>query len=96
MKKIILLSALVVSTVFTSCKKEEPMTPEPTPIIINETTPPPPPPPTEKPAPVEQKVDEDGTAISINSDGVSLDTKDGKKSTTVKVQDGGAAIEIKK
>lgn len=76
-----------------SCKNEEPtppVAPEPTPIIVNEVTPPPPPPP------AVEKVDKDGTSISVNSDGVSLDTKNGTKSTNVSVKDGGAAIEIKK
>lgn len=97
MKKFVLLSGIAAMTVLMSCKKEEPAPPPPAPIIVHETTvvepttPPPPPPP-----PVEERVNKDGTKISINSKGVSLDTKNGKKSTTVTVKDGEAAIDIGK
>ncbi len=98
MKKFVLLMGIAAMTTMMSCKKEEPVEqPAPTPIIVHETTvvepstPPPPPPP-----PVEERVDKDGTKISVNSKGVSLDTKTGKKSTTVTVKDGEAAIEIGK
>ena len=97
MKKFVLLTGIAAMTVMMSCKKEEPVEqPAPTPIIVHETvvqptTPPPPPPP-----PVEERVDKDGTKISVSSKGVSLDTKSGKKSTTVTVKDGEAAIDIGK
>ena len=38
----------------------------------------------------------DGTSVNVGSDGVSLDTKNGTKSTNVEVKDGGASLEIKK
>ena len=95
MKKLILLSGVAVMTMMMSCKNEEPtppVAPESTPIIVNEAAPLPPPPP----PPREVEEDKDGTSVSVNSDGVSLDTKNGTRSTTVNVKDGGAAIEIKK
>ncbi len=96
MKKIVLLTGIAAMTVMMSCKKEEPAPPPPpAPIIVHETViepaPVPPPPP-----PVEERVNKDGTSISVSTKGVSLDTKKGKKSTTVTVKDGEAAIDINK
>ncbi|HEX8562054.1 MAG TPA: hypothetical protein VF676_03645 [Flavobacterium sp.] len=38
----------------------------------------------------------DGTSVSVNSDGVSVNSKDGTNKTNVEVKEGGGTVEIKK
>ncbi len=88
MKKIILLTGALAMTVLVSCKDNQTdPPPPPEPVVHDEPAPVPPPPEPEA---------ADGTSIQVGSDGVSLDTKDGTRSTSVDVRDGGAAVEIKK
>lgn len=94
MKKFLLFTgAIAMMTI--SCKNQETETVEaPDTVIVQEApeaTPndvPPPPPPAVEEA--------DGTSIKVGSDGVTLDTKDGTKKTTVDVREGGAVLEVKK
>ncbi len=57
---------------------------------------PPPPPPQAESVPAESNKEADGTSVSIGSEGVDIQTKDGNKETNVKVEDGKANVEIKK
>ena len=45
---------------------------------------------------VVEKQNPDGTSVNVNSGGVSVDSKDGSKSTTVNVTKDGAGLEVKK
>ncbi len=87
-KAFILCGALLL---LTACKKEEKeiesttVTETVSDTVVREVAPPP---------PAEIEPESDGTSISIGSDGVSVDSKDGKKKTTVNVSKDNADVEI--
>lgn len=98
MKKTIFLFGALALMLGTSCnekKTESTETTETTTVTdtvhvdgaMNDVPPPPPPPAAER---------QDGTSISVNSDGVSVDSKDGTKGTKVEVKNDGGTVEIKK
>ena len=80
MKKVILLSGVVALLLFASCKDKK------------ENTPPAPPP---APEPTVQEENKDGTSVSINQDGVSIENKDGEKESNVTITDKKKEINIK-
>lgn len=59
-------------------------------------TPPPPPPPQAESVVEESNEEADGTSVNVGTDGVDIQTKDGKKETNVTVEGGEANVEIKK
>ncbi len=95
MKKSILLFGAVALMLATSCNEKKSETTEMTETtttvidtVDNDMPPPPPPPPVAEEA--------DGTSVSVNSDGVSVNTKDGTNKTQVEVKGNGGTVEIKK
>lgn len=94
MKKIGLTLSMFAIMALVSCKKEETVV-TPAPETETEVVVLPPPPPPAPPAP-EKPVEQDGTSISVGSDGVEVSTKDGNKKTVIDVKDGKGSIEIKK
>ena len=83
MKKVTLLIASLAIFSSVSCKDKEEAT-----VVEKETV------VVEEPAPVEEE--NDGTSISVNSDGVEFSTKDGDKKTEVEVKDGSGSVEVEK
>ncbi len=83
MKKVTLLIASLAIFATVSCKDKEEAT-----VVEKETV------VVEEPAPVEEE--NDGTSISVNSDGVEFSTKDGDKKTEVEVKDGSGSVEVEK
>ncbi|HEX9979097.1 MAG TPA: hypothetical protein VGB50_00870 [Flavobacterium sp.] len=94
MKKITILLGALALTAFVSCKNEEKTettTVEPvahdTTVVVHET----------ETVPVQDAEEEqDGTSVSVDSDGMKVDSKSGEKKTDVNVSDDGAAVEIKR
>jgi uncharacterized protein YcfL len=84
MKKVTLLIASLAIFATVSCKDKEEAT-----VVEKETV------VVEEPAPVEEE-ENDGTSISVNSDGVEFSTKDGDKKTEVEVKDGSGSVEVEK
>lgn len=93
MKKIVLALNMFALVAMISCKNDTPPPPPPAPEPQVIVTPPPPPPAPEAPA---KEKEEDGTTISVGSDGVEVSTKTGDKKTVIDVKDGKGKIEIKK
>lgn len=93
MKKIFLTAALAIG-MLVSCKQETKETDVIMPEATTDTV------VVEKPvAPIDEVAPEeesDGTSVSVGSDGVSVDSKNGTNKTTVDVKDGKAQVEIKK
>ncbi|MFL9829375.1 hypothetical protein ABS764_00800 [Flavobacterium sp. ST-87] len=88
MKKLTMLLGLLTVLTIISCRDKK-------------ETPPPPPPQAEsvpaEPVPAaESDKEADGTSVNVGSEGVDIQTKDGKKETNVTVGDGSANLEIKK
>ncbi|MFC4740330.1 hypothetical protein ACFO3U_10030 [Flavobacterium ponti] len=83
MKKVTLLIASLAIFATVSCKDKEEAT-----VVEKETV------VVEEPAPAEEE--NDGTSISVNSDGVEFSTKDGDKKTEVEVKDGSGSVEVEK
>ena len=58
---------------------------------------PPPPPPTQaESVPAATNEEADGTSVNVGTEGVDIQTKDGKNETKVTVEGGEANVEIKK
>ncbi|GEC72099.1 hypothetical protein FFL01_16380 [Flavobacterium flevense] len=87
MKKLTMLLGLLTVLTIVSCREKK--------------DPPPPPPPQAESVPAESvpeasKEEADGTSVNVGTDGVDIQTKDGKNETKVTVEGGEANIEIKK
>ena len=89
MKKVILLSGVVALLLFASCKDKKENTPPATPPPVESPAPPP------APEPTVQEENKDGTSVSINQDGVSIENKDGEKESNVTITDKKKEINIK-
>jgi len=92
MKKITLMLGVVSMMALVSCKKETTTVETVTPVSENIDNVPPPPPP----APVVKDSVTDGTSISMDANGVKVDSKDGDRKTKVNVSGGDSSIEIKR
>ena len=96
MKKFTLLFATAAMITFASCKKEVTIesdgTATDTTVVIDEVAPP----VNTTDTIVVKQEESDGTSINVNSGGVSVDSKDGTKKTTVNMTKDGAGVEIKK
>ncbi len=90
MKKITLLLGIASFMTIVACKKETTTIETTAPATENTADVPPPPVPTVKDTVT------DGTAISVNADGIKVDSKDGGKKTEVNVSGGDSSIEIKR
>ena len=97
MKKVFLILGAVSMLTLASCRKEEKevtttdISTNDTIVVQNEDPAPPPPPAPEAPA-----EDPDGTSVSINSDGINVDSKSGDKKTTVKVDGENSSVDVKR
>jgi nitrous oxide reductase accessory protein NosL len=101
MKKLLILSGLMV-ILLASCKKNEPA-PPPVPPPVEDPAPPPAPTPTTTTTTtntttvVKEEEKPDGTSISINKDGVKFESKDGQNENKVNVTTKkDAEVEIKR
>ena len=83
MKKVTLMIASLAIFATVSCKDKEEST-----VVEKETV------VVEEAAPAEEE--NDGTSISVNSDGVEFSTKDGDNKTEVEVKDGSGSVEVEK
>ncbi|MDI1255819.1 MAG: hypothetical protein PSV16_06940 [Flavobacterium sp.] len=92
MKKITLMLGAFAMMAMVSCKKDVPPPPPP-PEVPAELPAPPPPPAPEVPPAVDEK---DGTSVEVGKDGINVTTKNGTKSTEVKVDSKGTKVETKK
>lgn len=93
MKKSAIILGVITIMAFASCKKEvteetEVVAPAAdTTVIVKEV---------QADTVTVKTEDPDGTSVSVNGDGVSVDSKDGKNKTAVSVKNGEAAVEVKK
>jgi hypothetical protein len=87
MKKATMIIGMMAVMAIVSCKKKEETTITTTPVAEPTTEVAPPPAPEEE---------QDGTSISVGTDGVDISTKNGAKETNVKVENGDAKVEVKK
>lgn len=85
MKKVTLILASLAIFTSVSCKesKDEATVVEKETVIVEKET-----------APVAEE--NDGTSISVNSDGVEFSTKDGDNKTEVEVKDGSGTVKVEK
>ena len=84
MKKVSVLIASLAIFVSISCKEKEEATvvEKETVVVEKEVTP--------------AAENNDGTSISVNSDGVEFSTKDGDKKTEIEVKDGSGSVKVEK
>ena len=96
MKKVMLLSAVLVAAIMVSCKETETETTtvESEPVITEEPAPATTPAATDAPATTEEEAD--GTSVQIGDGGVRVDSKNGENSTNVDVSKDGTAVEVKR
>ncbi|MGO4822267.1 MULTISPECIES: hypothetical protein [unclassified Flavobacterium] len=86
MKKATMIIGMMAVMAIVSCKKKEETTITTTPVAE----------PTTEVAPPATEEEQDGTSISVGTDGVDISTKNGAKETNVKVENGDAKVEVKK
>ncbi|MDV6168820.1 hypothetical protein R1T16_10320 [Flavobacterium sp. DG1-102-2] len=96
MKKLIVMSGLAI-LLMASCKKKEEPVPPPPPPVEDPAPPPAPKPMTQTPpaTPPPPPVEQDGTSVSVGSDGISVKNKNGEAKNNVTISKKKTEMEFK-